>query len=176
MSHFDAAIEEVLRAEGGLLIDPGEGSGGANMGVSLTVLREHRKNPKLTLEDLKNLTVDEAKEIYKEKYWDKLGLDQVQGKLSAILILDQAVNRGLGGVKDLLVKSLNYRSKTSFTKDTPMSEIIDVINTVPDRTFLRRTLGDAQWEYVEIAFNNPEKKRWLRGWLIRTHNLYKLLE
>lgn len=175
MSHFNEAVAEVLKAEGGLLIDPGEGGGGANFGITLTTLRTFRNDQGLTLVDLENLKKDEAELIYKALYWDKLGLDAITGRLSAIVIMDQAVNRGVGGVKTLLRECLNRRYGKQLPAGANFSDMLPLVNEIEDRSFFRRFVADAQLAYVEIATANPTKQKWLRGWLVRTHNLLKLL-
>ncbi len=173
--YFEFALEEVFRAEGGLLISDGEGAkgtkgGGANMGITLTTLREWRKNPEIDIESLKILSKEEATEIYRTNYWDKLGLDGVAHKWTATVIMDQAVNRGTGGIKGQLRLTLEKRFGV---KAESMAEIIAAVNAIDDATFARRLLMDTQLAYIEIATENPDKLKNLKGWMIRTHNLLK---
>lgn len=173
MSHFKDAVEAVLKAEGGLFISDSEHGGGANFGVSLTVLQEHRKDKSLTLDDLKAMTIDEAKEIYREKYWNVISGENIKGRLTAIALLDQAVNRGNGGARNLVNNCLVKRFKKQASSDWDI--IVDTINQIEDRLFFRRLVCDAQLEYVDLALASDNKKIWLKGWLTRTHNLLKLL-
>lgn len=175
MSHFDEALEEVFRAEGGLLISDGEGApgtkgGGANFGITLTTLREWRNDPSLDLESLKVLSKEEAALIYKTRYWDALGLDAVTGVWTAIIMMDQAVNRGLGGIRSQARATLEKRFSL---KTATMPEVIAAVNSLEDQVFAKRLLMDTQLAYIEIAISNPEKLKNLRGWIIRTHNLLK---
>jgi lysozyme family protein len=173
MSHFEEAVAAVLKAEGGLLISDSEHGGGANFGVSLTVLQEHRKNKSLTLDDLKVMTVEEAKEIYRVRYWDAISGDMIKGRLMAIALLDQAVNRGSSGARNFVNTCLVKRFKRQQSSDWEI--IVSTINQIDDRIFFRRLVCDAQLEYVDLAINSSSKKIWLKGWLTRTHNLLKLL-
>jgi lysozyme family protein len=175
MSHFEDAIAVVLNNEGGLRVHPDEPGGAANFGITVVTLRQYRKDPNVGIEDVKNLALDEAKQIYRDLYWDRVHLDKVEGKLSATILMDQAINKGTGGVQQLLVRSLNWRDKSHFNEHTPIDTLITAVNQVPDREFFRRFLADVQLDYVNIAVGNHEKMQYLRGWLIRTHNLMKLL-
>jgi len=86
MSDFDAAIAFVIAQEGGYVNDPRDPGGETKFGIS------KRAYPTL---DIANLTVDDAKAIYKRDYWDALNLDsRPQGE--ALAILDTAVNCGIG--------------------------------------------------------------------------------
>ncbi len=58
---FNDIIEVVLHHEGGYVNDPKDPGGETNFGVA------KRSHPDV---DIKNLTKDGAKEIYKEHYWD----------------------------------------------------------------------------------------------------------
>lgn len=173
MSHFKEAVEAVLKAEGGLLISDSEHGGGANFGVSLTVLQEHRKNKSLTLDDLKAMTIDEAKEIYRERYWNTICGDQIKGRLMAIALLDQAVNRGVSGTRAMLLKMLTKSFAKAPQDNWP--SLIETMNPFNDRVLFRRFICDAQHAYVDLAQASPKRIRWLKGWLTRTHNLLKLL-
>lgn len=95
MADFDQAVVLVLEHEGGytpgLSGDPG---GETNFGIS------KRAFPNL---DIKNLTMGEAKEIYKEKYWS---FDDIQDQATANCLLDCAVNQGVELAQELRGMSL----------------------------------------------------------------------
>ena len=61
ISKFDEIIEVVLEHEGGYVNDPKDPGGETNFGIA------KRSHPDV---DIKNLTKESAKEIYKEVYWD----------------------------------------------------------------------------------------------------------
>ncbi len=175
MSHFFEAVDRVLKAEGGLLIDPGEGGGAANKGITLTTYRTYYNDQTLSIDDLRKLSEDEAKLIYRKLYWDKLELDRVSGKLAAILLLDQAVNRGISGCKKILREMLNKYYDSDLLEDSTTDKYIHAVNEIADREFFRRFIASIQLGYIEIAAAKPEKAKNLKGWMIRTHNLLKLL-
>ena len=56
--------------------------------------------------DIKNLTEDEAKEIYRRDYWNPIMGDELPDKL-AIVVFDCAVNQGSGRAVRLLQILLN---------------------------------------------------------------------
>ena len=91
---FDSAVEAVLEAEGGYVADDA-GAGETNFGINI------RANPDV---DVKNLTRDGAKEIYRKRYWDAIGADALPPELQAIAF-DAAVNQGVGNAKKWIVES-----------------------------------------------------------------------
>lgn len=84
-SAFKAAVAVVLRLEGGYVNDPRDPGGETNMGIS------KRSYPN---EDLVNLTLERAREIYKKDYWDRIRGDELPVRL-ALAVFDCAVNQGV---------------------------------------------------------------------------------
>ncbi len=55
--------------------------------------------------DIKNLTLDQAKEIYKRDWWDKLNADNLDPAI-VFQVWDFAINAGMGTAKRKLQKSV----------------------------------------------------------------------
>lgn len=84
MSFFDAAFAIVVGLEGGYVNDPLDPGGETKYGIS------KRAFPDL---DIKDLTVDQAKAIYRKKYWDFCACDGMSFE-RALCVFDTAVNQG----------------------------------------------------------------------------------
>jgi lysozyme family protein len=82
---FDDAFMAVIGAEGGYVNHPADPGGETMYGIS------KRSYPN---EDIKNLTLARAKEIYKKDYWDAIKGDQLPYAV-ARLVFDCAVNMGV---------------------------------------------------------------------------------
>jgi Glycosyl hydrolase 108 len=84
-SLFDDAFDRTLRYESGYTEDTG---GPTKYGIS------KKAHPDV---DIKNLTKDEAKKIYKEKYWDAISGDKLANISPALaaVAFDAAVNQGV---------------------------------------------------------------------------------
>src|SRR5690606_8388459 len=83
-SDFDQAVEFVLQVEGGYSNHPKDRGGETRWGISKASF------PDL---DIKNLTVSQAKEIYRQHYWNRCRCDEVAPPINAVLF-DAAVNHG----------------------------------------------------------------------------------
>jgi lysozyme family protein len=83
---FNKFIAVILRHEGGYVNDPDDKGSETNMGIS------SKQYPNL---DIKNLTIDQVKEIYYEDYYLKLRLDLVKLDLLALHLFDMGVNAGI---------------------------------------------------------------------------------
>jgi lysozyme family protein len=101
--NWDRAISSVLLWEGGFAQRENEPGGAVNMGVSLMAYREI--HPGATVQDLKNMPVDEAKQIFKGHYADRVYFDDCPGGLDVVL-LHVAVMQGVGGAIRLFQSSL----------------------------------------------------------------------
>lgn len=127
---FDDVIDDVLRSEGGYVNDPADRGGETNLGIS------SRANPDV---DVASLTRDGAKAIYRERYWEAIGADQLPEGLRA-MAFDAAVNQGVGWTRRALEQANG--DPTAFLK-------------------LR------EQHYREIVANDPSQAKFLRGWLNR---------
>lgn len=85
MSNFDICFEFVVGHEGGYGNHPNDPGRATKYGIS------QRAYPG---EDIKNLTLDRAKFLYKRDYWDKVRGDELPGPI-ALLTFDAAVNAGV---------------------------------------------------------------------------------
>lgn len=97
LSPWDQAIAFVLRYEGGYVNNVNDPGGETIYGIS------KKQYPSL---DIKNLTIDEAKEIYRKDFWQAVGADQLPAKM-AIAVFDCAVNQGVGTAIRLLQVALD---------------------------------------------------------------------
>lgn len=94
---FDKAIKLILKWEAGYVNDPSDPGGETKYGIS------KRSYPNL---DIKNLTEQQAKEIYKRDFWDTCKCNQLPYPV-AIMVFDTAVNMGTGTAIKMLQKSIN---------------------------------------------------------------------
>ena len=86
MNWFDQCFEKLIAHEGGYTEGKNDPGGETNYGIS------KRAYPQV---DIKNLTRDAAKQIYKRDYWDRAQCDKLPPTL-AYLLFDAAVNSGIG--------------------------------------------------------------------------------
>lgn len=136
--NLDTVIGFILEAEGGATItdNPSDPGGLTKYGIS------QKAFPNL---DIRNLTEDEAKEIYREMYWNAVGADSIPWPLD-LYVVDTAVNCGVVTAKRLSQTSLN-------AEDYLLNRIA---------------------YYVDISRRNPSLQKFLRGWIIRVMELRKV--
>lgn len=138
MDKFEKIMNFVIRWEtggdmtnGGYTNDPHDPGGETKWGIS------KRSYPNI---DIKTLTLEEAKMLYKANYWNPLNCDLLDYPL-ALALMDSAVNCGTSRVKEWLRRGgpdwksvLIYRVKhyASLNKDLKKRYMVGWINRVAD--------------------------------------------
>lgn len=144
---FNEAFEIVVGHEGGyqnLHHDRGNWTSGIvgvgiNKGTKYGVAAHAYPNL-----DIKNLTLEQARKIYRENYWDKIGADKMAPPL-ALAAFDLAINSGVGTALRLLRGVTSYQQLCAHRRD-----------------FVRA-----------LAAQNANYGKFLRGWLIRIDTIEK---
>lgn len=175
MSNFDSAFEHILEVEGGYSNHPDDRGNETNMGVTIGQLSKWR-GKKVSADDVKNLTEDEAKLIYKAYYWDKWQLDKVVSDKVALVLFDQCVNWGIGKSTVKRVQSALVNCGKKVDVDGVIGpQTIKAINSIDESEFIYRYVCLIQEGYVGIVKRNPSQMVFLLGWLRRTHKLMWLM-
>ena len=94
MASFTIYANKLLPLEGGYHYDNGKHS---SRGITLATYRAWRLSKGIsttTIDDIKRITISEAKEIYKTWYWDALMGDFVKNQAVAEIMVDGKVNGG----------------------------------------------------------------------------------
>lgn len=133
MSFLDA-VAFVLSKEGGFANHPSDRGGVTNYGIS------SRANPDV---NVRNLTPEQATQIYKQRYWDAIGADNLPPR-TALVAFDAAVNHGPAMARSLL-------QRTGGDPDQMIAE--------------RRKL------YQAITTSDPSQRVFAQGWENRLKSL-----
>jgi lysozyme family protein len=93
--NFDQAFDRLISNEGGYVNHADDPGGETKFGIS------KRSYPRI---DIKNLTRDEAKQIYRTDFWLRGQMDQYDGAI-AFQVFDAAVNHGIETALRLLQRA-----------------------------------------------------------------------
>lgn len=144
----------------GYVNDPTDTGGETKFGIA--------KNANPTV-DIKSLTWDQAKAIYKRKYWDPLCLDNVPSKV-AVLIFDCSVNHGPGQAAKFL------QGAVGATEDGQVGpKTLQMVGSVSEKEIVTRVLDRRRRFFKFLVMNKPLQVRFLNGWLARCDDLQKYL-
>ena len=155
MSKFDEIIEVVLEHEGGYVNDPKDPGGETNFGIA------KRSHPDV---DIKNLTKEGAKEIYKEVYWDKNKVESLPEELWHIYF-DMCVNQGKSRAVKIIQRAVNGKGG-SLNVDGGMGPMT-IAAIGKSRVELDRVRAYRVKYYADLVTKKPDLERFYFGWFKR---------
>jgi len=120
-------------------------------------------NPDL---DVKNLTEDQAKVIYQNRYWIPAHCEDAPNQLKYVLF-DTAIN---DGVKEA-IKTLQHSA--TITVDGIWGNQTQIAS---QNVSAYSYLTWRQWVYSQIVLNDPTQEKWLEGWNNRVNRLKEMLQ
>lgn len=91
--NFEDCLNRVLKSEGGYTNDPKDPGGPTNFGITLADYRMYIDRSG-GASAVRNMSLDQAKAIYKSKYWDKVNGDTLPSGVD-YTVFDYGVNSGV---------------------------------------------------------------------------------
>lgn len=101
---YAEAIRRLLASEGGYVNHPSDPGGPTNFGITIGDYRKYVKAD-ASAADVRAMTVEEAKAIYREKYWGAMRCDALPRGVD-YCVFDYAVNSGIGRAPKVLQRVL----------------------------------------------------------------------
>lgn len=108
---YDAALRQLLAHEGGYSNHPSDPGGPTNFGITLADYRRYVKR-NATAADVKAMRVEEAKAIYRARYWDAQRCDDLPAGVD-YAVFDYGVNSGIDRSGKVLRRLLKLPDTTS---------------------------------------------------------------
>lgn len=167
---FEMTIKHILEEEGGYVKHPNDRGGPTKYGVTLKFYRGS-VDPDATEQDIKGLSIEEAKKIYKDHFWIDTGYHDLpymiakrmlsfginMGPRQANKLLQRAINAACGGQELVDDGFLGPKTKEALWKCEP--EMV--------RVALR---SEAAGYYRGIVEGNKSQAVFLKGWLTRAYS------
>jgi lysozyme family protein len=113
---YDEALCQLLLHEGGYTDHPSDPGGPTNFGITIVDYRKYVK-PGAIAADVKTMSLDEAKSIYRAKYWDAQRCDELPAGVD-YAVFDYGVNSGIGRSKKVLQRVLGVAADGVFGAET----------------------------------------------------------
>jgi lysozyme family protein len=161
MADFEHAMLIVLQHEGGYSNDPKDAGGETNFGIC------KRSYPKV---DIKNLTVDGAKEIYRRDFWNPLMLDHFTSQSLANKVFDTCVNIGLHTGVKYLQRALLLTGVAIQPDGNMGPQSVAAINAANPDLLLQSYRHMLVAYYEGLISAKPANRRFERGWLARANS------
>ncbi|MFN8356300.1 MAG: glycosyl hydrolase 108 family protein [Spirosomataceae bacterium] len=164
MASFTIYANKLLPLEGGYHYDNGKHS---SRGITLATYRAWRLSKGIsttTIDDIKRITISEAKEIYKTWYWDALMGDFVKNQAVAEIMVDGKVNGGFSLV--------NLQKQLGIMADGKMgAKTLAAINQANQAKLHAKLLADRKAHYANLIRAQPQKyAQYKNGWANRLNN------
>lgn len=165
---FDEAFKYVLVDEGGYSNDPGDSGGPTKYGITIHDLSAYQ-NQEATIQEVKDMTLDTARNIYKRNYWDPMNLNFIIDPRIAIALFDIGIVCGIGTAAHLAQEAC--KCPVTMKMDTTT---ISSINGFSRKAFIDafEALDEARFEAIASEHSNDVK--FLKGWLNRAKRLLQL--
>jgi lysozyme family protein len=163
-----------LGVEGGYVNDPNDSGGETNWGITVAVARAFGYNGAMQM-----MTRDQAKAVYRKRYWEALCLDDIYPIAPAVAheLFDTGVNCGVQTAGNYLQRCLNVLNKGgTLYKDLHVDGRIGPMSVAALREFLEhrgkqgevvmlRALNSLQGErYIALAESRPKDEAFVYGW------------
>lgn len=160
MADFLPAFEFMLPHEGGYNFVHGDAGGKTKFGIS------QKAYPNL---DIESLTLDQAKEIYENDYWNNM-YSRIESQSVANKVFDMAVNMGHSRAHKIMQIACIRCDKGPLTVDGYFGEkTLVAVNSSPETNLLMAIRDQAGAFYRELASDKPSNMQFLKGWLARAN-------
>ncbi len=159
---FQSAVNTVIKNEGGYSNDPDDRGGVTKYGISDLFCRQHGIN--ITIKDL---TLPEAKQLYRHYFWDKYNFDGITDLTLATKAFDAAVNIGPGTAIKLL-QSICFDEPNDKRVDGILGPVtLKAVNARYVAYMLSHYKLLLHDYYKNLVVKNPKNAKFLDGWLTR---------
>ena len=169
----------ILKHEGGFVNDPADRGGATNLGITQQTLTEWRGVP-VSVDDVKNLTEAEARDIYETRYLKAPKIDWLTFPHPQIFVFDMAVNHGPSRAIKILQKTINRAGFGQIGVDGGMGPMTNNAATAAQAAmgnyFQNAMVEERKAFYEKIIANNPTQERFRKGWMNRANSFLLPIE
>ncbi len=155
--NFQKALVFVLESEGGFSENKSDRGGETNMGIA---------GKYYPGEDIKNMTVEQAGEIYKWDYWDRIKGDDLPAGVDYVTF-DGAVNHGPGTAGKLLQRAINRQGGSLITDGVIGPYTLFRIGKTDIPSLIADILKERDIFYRKIVAAYPKQEIFFKGWMAR---------
>lgn len=134
---FDRFFTRLVDVEKGYVNDPDDDGKETKFGISRNAYPE---------EDIKNMTLARAKELYRRDYYIPMGIDEIEDERLAWQVFDYGVNAGVPRAIVTMRKKEEYPAWIEY-------------------------VGERVKYYLDLSIRKPKNKKFLKGWVLRAVEL-----
>ena len=166
---FEKAYAFTEKWEGGHVDHKDDPGGATNWGISLRWLKDAGididGDGNVDADDIKALTKEQAKALYRQKFWDQPKLDRLP-TLTSIVVFDTGVNLGPGKSAKLLQEAVGAVVDGAIGPKT-----LALVSGMQDHSLASIILNLRIKYYHALVAARPNMKVFLAGWINRVNDL-----
>jgi lysozyme family protein len=169
MAKFDTAIPHTLAWEGGYVNHKADPGGETNHGI--TDRLDGKVDGLVDIDgdgegdvSIKGLTEDQAKQVYKEKFWNKMRGDEIHSQHIAAILFDGYVNMGSRAIK--IMQRLLLLTDDGLVGDNTLR----AINHANEVLLYTSYKAAREIFYRKLVEQKPELGVFLKGWMNRLNS------
>ncbi|WP_223668956.1 glycoside hydrolase family 108 protein [Kangiella shandongensis] len=165
--------EEVLGHEGGYVDDPVDRGGKTKYGVTINTWRRYSQRLfgiEASEDTLRDLTPDQAFEIFRVGYWEPSGADQIENCELAFQIADIAYNSGSGNSTKILQRAINDLGGDVTVDGAIGPQTLNAANNLSAPELYVKVRERRIRFYEAIIRNDPSQAKYRNGWKNRANS------
>tara|TARA_R110000744_G_scaffold217238_9_gene336001 strand:- start:6815 stop:7291 length:477 start_codon:yes stop_codon:yes gene_type:complete len=153
--NFSEAIVTILKHEGGYVNDKVDPGGETKYGISKKSFPQY---------DIKNLSIEDAKDIYRRHFWDTSKSEKIKAELR-LDYFDMCVNMGQGNAVKILQKTVNNSPGEKISVD---GRIGPMTIEASNRVSVKRLRSFRVLYYAKLIMKKPTLEKYWYGWFKRS--------
>jgi lysozyme family protein len=158
--NWDKCFDLVIVNEGGYVDNPADPGGATNWGCTKAVWEQYIGH-EVSKEDIRNLTKEDVKPLYKRNYWDAIHGDALPSGLD-YCIFDCAINSGVGRAAKFIQEIVGVFADGAIGNNTVTA--INQMNTVT----MINEFSDKRQQFLELLKTFPV---FGKGWTKRVQEV-----
>ena len=171
---FEKAFAYLLKDEGMVYTnDPKDSGGPTKYGITQTTFEQYFKRIS-SLHEIKDMSVETAKQIYFDLYWRPGGCDRISNLGLAACLFNSGVLYGTGTTSILAQNALNKCGAKLKSDGAFGDKSVAAINSVDVTKFLEAFHEQLLGRIETVIANNPKNERFRNGWTNRANRLLEL--
>lgn len=153
--NFELCLKMLLKHEGGFVDHPKDPGGMTNLGVTKAVY-EDVMGREVTEQEMRALTEEDVKPVYKKLYWDRCWGDELPSGVDWA-VFDWAVNSGPARAAKALQRAVNAKPDGAIGPKT-----LDAVEAVDPRDIIEQLAEERELFYRALSTFDTFGKGWLR--------------
>jgi len=164
----DKVFARTLKLEGGFVNDSSDKGGATNHGITLNTLK--LVNPDATINDIKNLTKEDAISIFDKLYWIDGKVDEMPRTIQD-LVFDGNINHGIPGMSKVIQRALNDLGEKIPVDGHIGTGTLNAIHRIPEDILRTAIIKRRESLYSTIIKNDPSQSKFKKGWMMRLSSI-----